>query len=477
MDTTNVLFKNYRIAPTKWSNRNKSSQYYKKIKEKINNFLQCLSGNDVSAMLSDVLEENSILRIQSKYKQALINISDSVNKKIKKKNQHNFIRPLRKAKLTLSQSKELGFKCGTFLWQSCLDESDRHLGGQPALDAAEISNINHFMEDLSTPAANRTAIVKVYESRPPSVPFKKKVLNKTATTVQPALYCSTSTTEAYLRYRKIKEQEADDDSDEIVPSKIISQKTFERYIEERFKKPKKSTDVCNFCEFGKILLKDVNKFASSYFKPISEEDQRVYSTNTSFLGLVHYLEFEEIIEKELFKDGFDKNSDDYNFYLMDLEVYKKNKEKLKDIDFHKQYAKVQRLAYNEYRLNPRLLHNKIMIEVDYKQKIALGNGPVQIGSEYFLKKGEKKKQVACLGFGIYFLEHKREKTFAPSVINEDEWDDYYVNHINIDVISNELRTDCFIVKQMFRHVMSFSDFKTIDQPNWILFTDCGNYNL
>jgi hypothetical protein len=474
MDTTSVLYKNFRVAPTKWSNRNKSSQGYKKIKEKINNFLRCVSGNDVSSMLSDVLEERLIYQIQSKYKQALVNISDSVNKKIKKKNQHNFIRPLRKAKLTKTQSKELGFKFGNFLWQSCLDESDRHLGGKPALDPAEVAKINHFMEGLSTPAANRTAIVKVYEPRPPSVPFKKKILNKTATQRQPALYCSTSITEAYLRYRALNEEEADDsDSDEIVPNKIISQVTFENYVEERFKKAKKSTDVCNFCEFSKILIKDVNKFANSYFMPISEEDVNFYKPYTSLTGLSQYLTWEEVIEKEKFKDGFDKNSDDYYYYLIDLETYKKNKEKLENIELHKNYASTQRDAYNEYRKNPRVLHNKIMIEVDYKQKIGLGNGPVQIGSEFFLKKGEKKKQVACLGFGIYFLEDKRDKSIAPNVINEDEWENYAVNHINIDVISNELRTDCFIVKQMFRHVMNIPFFKDLDQPVWVLFTDCG----
>ena len=65
------------------------------------------------------------------------------------------------------------------------------------------------------------------------------------------------------------------------------------------------------------------------------------------------------------------------------------------IIFHKNVAKSQREAYKKHLTLPEL-RNKILIELDYKQKIKIGMSPRQISSEYY-----EQKERTCLGFMIY----------------------------------------------------------------------------
>jgi len=58
----------------------------------------------------------------------------------------------------------------------------------------------------------------------------------------------------------------------------------------------------------------------------------------------------------------------------------------KDYDsilFHKHIASAQRNAYNFQRKNVENLKNKILIEVDFKQKVTIGLSPRQVSSEYY----------------------------------------------------------------------------------------------
>ena len=50
--------------------------------------------------------------------------------------------------------------------------------------------------------------------------------------------------------------------------------------------------------------------------------------------------------------------------------------------FHRNVARAQRNAYNKHRTAEHL-KDKILIELDYKQKIKIGMSPRQIRSEYF----------------------------------------------------------------------------------------------
>ena len=53
------------------------------------------------------------------------------------------------------------------------------------------------------------------------------------------------------------------------------------------------------------------------------------------------------------------------------------------IMFHKNVAHCQRLAYNEQHKSVESLFGKILIEVDFKQKIVIGMSPRQISSEFY----------------------------------------------------------------------------------------------
>jgi len=72
--------------------------------------------------------------ISQKYISALNGLANTVNKRVKTKQKHDFIRPLRQADLTLSNIKDLGFNCGKELWKNCHDERPRLQGGRPVLD-------------------------------------------------------------------------------------------------------------------------------------------------------------------------------------------------------------------------------------------------------------------------------------------------------------------------------------------------------
>lgn len=68
-----------------------------------------------------------------------------------------------------------------------------------------------------------------------------------------------------------------------------------------------------------------------------------------------------------------------------------NLEDYEAIVFHKSVAKAQRAAYKEH-LTVDGLRNKVMIEIDFKQKIKIGMGPRQVSSEYY-----NQQERSCLG--------------------------------------------------------------------------------
>lgn len=445
MDSIEAVLQNYRLSSEPWALRNKKSKRFKKLKAKVINFLECLSGGHIKEMLIDVLDASIVHQIQTKYSVALQKISGHVNNKIKAKMKHNFIRPLREAKLTRDEARELGFKVGKKLWRSSISDHDRHLGGQPSLfskDPQEVEAIKSHMENLSNPAASRSVYVKKYELRPPWVPFKKRKIHSRKTL--PVMYRETTLTEAYKQYKQLKLSES-------VENRVPSFWTFKKYIDERFKKPRQKTDVCEYCEYGKLVFPKVLNFIKTYYEPIPDEILEFIGNNYGRLKI-------QIENYELLKQGLNRNSPDHQYQSV-LKNYKENVSVLDEIHTHKSIANMQRVAYNEIRKNPDVLDGKLMIEIDYKQKIPLDKGPVQISSEFFTLKGDVKKRVVCLGFGIYFVNQITGKK---------------VNFCwNLDVISDDLRADAYMLILMFRHVMELDIFKQIDRPNYVIWTDCG----
>lgn len=78
--------------------------------------------------------------------------------------------------------------------------------------------------------------------------------------------------------------------------------------------------------------------------------------------------------------------------MIDLKV-------LKALIFHKNIAHCQRIAYNDQHKNEDYLNGKLLIEIDFKQKIVIGMSPRQVSGEYY-------EQVLKSCLGISYLDLK-----------------------------------------------------------------------
>ena len=70
---------------------------------------------------------------------------------------------------------------------------------------------------------------------------------------------------------------------------------------------------------------------------------------------------------------------------------------MKALIFHKNIAFYQRKAYNTQRTNIQFLTNKLVIEIDFKQKIVITKSPRQINAEFY-----KLEQRSCLS--MFYLQ-------------------------------------------------------------------------
>ena len=84
---------------------------------------------------------------------------------------------------------------------------------------------------------------------------------------------------------------------------------------------------------------------------------------------------------------------------------------------------MQRESYNKDCRDFTLLSKKILIEFDYKEKLIVGIGPREIGSDFY-----NRKQVSLLGFGIYYSD-------------QDTQD---INRINVDLVTDITIQDGYI---------------------------------
>ncbi len=103
MLVTKIL--NNRYTPAKrWSTRRNASSFLQ-LKLKIRNILNLLSGNDIINMLKSVLNREELYEISKIFVDSLKRIAENVNSKIKFKQKHKFIRPLRLAGLKKKKFK------------------------------------------------------------------------------------------------------------------------------------------------------------------------------------------------------------------------------------------------------------------------------------------------------------------------------------------------------------------------------------
>jgi hypothetical protein len=431
MEIIRILNNNYHQS-IRWSNRCKQSSFQTTLKEKIKRFLLALSGNDLVAMLDDVLETAEVkdLKYAKMHIETLRNMSVAVNKieLVKPKNKHNFIRPFRQAGFSLPQVKELGFKCSKNLWKSCTNTYNRHLGGRAQLPEIIIQEINTHMDNLSNIGANRSIVARQYAQRNPFIIFKKTKLSQQLVNVR---YRQTSIKDAYRLFKASPRNNLN----EVIRNKIRNFRlpTFRKYLDKRYKKPFRFTDLCSYCENGKEFVKEIKKITNLDF---------TFDTNFNL----------DIIRNHLrgIANGDAENAEKVRIALEKTDL-------LESIQWHMQLAERQRKSYVRDRVDIQSMTDRIVIEIDFKSAITLGDkGPRQLNEEFF--QGNKPKAI-CLGFGIYHLATKGRFK--------------YVKCLNIDMISDSPGTSAKDVIFFFRHLMTQDFFQNIDQPNYTIWADCG----
>lgn len=420
MDIINVVSREFEPS-IKWSERRNNGGLYD-LKGYIRKFLSNLSGNDLISMLSFVLTKEETSQLKNNYYKALNLISSIVNNKdlvsIKKK--HVFIKALRNSGLSLKEAKNVGFQFSNDLWKDCLDGKVRNLGGRNPLSNLVVKEINNQMEDISTLSADKMVFLREHEDRDPSqkIPRIRKYKSKILKTVK---YRQTTYCEAYRFY---KEKNA---------AKLISYSSFYKYVQNKFKKPYRFTDLCKYCQYGKDISKDIKKFL--------RENNLNFNRPFNGINLLNYLnDYEEF------------------FPRAQIQGLKSNIENLISIEKHKDFAIRQRAVYNSQRTDVVKLEGKILIEIDYKAQIMLGQGPRQMNEEFY---ESNKKSVQCLSFGVYYVD-KTQETIP------------FINCIDFDIVSDYKGNKSYDIRRIFRHLMELPEFKAIDKDYWIIWSDCGS---
>jgi hypothetical protein len=77
MEVPRIISQNYHPT-SRWSNRNKKSGYFSKLRHRIRRFLNSFSGNDLPSMIVDILNKEELANLQIKYIQTLRSISQAV---------------------------------------------------------------------------------------------------------------------------------------------------------------------------------------------------------------------------------------------------------------------------------------------------------------------------------------------------------------------------------------------------------------
>ena len=141
--------------------------------------------------------------------------------------------------------------------------------------------------------------------------------------------------------------------------------------------------------------------------------------------------------------------------------------------FHKNIVQCQRIAYGRNLCDIELMNGKLLIELDFKQKIVIGLSPRQINSEYYEQivrscLGNTCTTVVyiyCYARSFYFFEG-----FGVLYFENDE-----IKLINFDFISHDDSQTAESAVRAFRIMREQSWFERIDQKEYIVWTDCGKH--
>jgi hypothetical protein len=160
---------------------------------------------------------------------------------MKLKEKHNFIRPLRKAGFSRAEVNELGFNCGKLMWTKCLNERKRNLGGRPHIPEERSLAIKNHLESISHEASNRILKKFVYTDYIPNeneTEMKKKEIKARRIRerkIETVKYLNNSKIAAKFLFDRLPGRENE---------KKIPYSTFLKYIDKKYKKVRRLTDLC-----------------------------------------------------------------------------------------------------------------------------------------------------------------------------------------------------------------------------------------
>ena len=142
----------------KWSERRLKNNKVAFI-HKIGKFLKWAAGVELRKMMF------FLLRVK-KYKfskltresRALNKIIPCINERVRRKHKHGFVKAFKDSNFSEDEVRFLGLNFSQFLWYSCVDSSERDVGGRKGYQGLLKPLINNFLELNSEIAANRTSL-------------------------------------------------------------------------------------------------------------------------------------------------------------------------------------------------------------------------------------------------------------------------------------------------------------------------------
>jgi hypothetical protein len=137
------------------------------------------------------------------------------------------------------------------------------------------------------------------------------------------------------------------------------------------------TDLCEYCEQGIFLKKKIIKFTNEQNYNLENMNDNLLTMANDFTKkatdvLLVIENTDSIEEKQALNETYDK----YKTFVDEIEDYQ-------SILFHKNIAFLQRTAYSKQLKNLEELRNKILIELDFKQKFVIGMSPRQVSREFY----------------------------------------------------------------------------------------------
>ncbi len=108
-----------------WDSRNSSSKFY--TIKKIRHILNLLSGNNLSSMLSDVLNKSEKQALNDRFVNVVKKVAEISNHS-KPKSRYKYINAMRNSKFSLKETRALKFNCGKFLWKTSGTNIERNKG-------------------------------------------------------------------------------------------------------------------------------------------------------------------------------------------------------------------------------------------------------------------------------------------------------------------------------------------------------------